>query len=1125
MNNRRDFFNFKPNLRTVLLIHSCVLWSGFTLAQLNANGGYLMGNQVEVGIHNHGHEGTFDLPGSNSRTNSSTEVYLGFVANPQNDSWTNYDGDFFTPGSPENGFGLEINGINYSNNGFDPIAFFGTQYEIPGSLSNYQQNGDCISVQWDGSINNVAIKLIYSLNVTQLYYTTEVTITNNTGAALSDVYYYRNLDPDNNEELNFDYATQNTIVAQPIPGCEKALVSATQSSPWNSYIGLAAVGPDFRVSYGGFSNRDASDIWNATGLTGTVGTSSLGDEAISLAYKISTLAAGASETFQFGVILDQNQIDAALASFYFFDYSGGGGVPTFCVPQVDTVFTCAGIPTTISVEGPNTAGYNWVWTPATDLSTTSGPVTEASPNLTTTYTVTGTATGGCISGAIVKQIVVDLNAGPEIEIIDPGSQCGTFDLTTLVVNDLNNTPGTVTEFYGVVPDSADQTVGIWPGNFMSSGDNVYVMIGDPVSGCFAVQQVIIDFGGTGSAGLDSTNAFCNIAGTVIDLDTYLTTGLGVNGVWSETTVPASGQFNVTSAIFNTNNLAGTYTFEYFVAGVSGCPDDASDFTITLFAQPIADFEYIVNGQSSANGLTSACISNPINFDNNSTVTGGGGVITANTWDYGNGNGSTVANPTYQYPATGTYTIELTVETNQGCTDTYSMPITITTAPTMSILTGTPSCYEFTDGSLTVNTAGGGPYTYIITNSVGTQINMANTNTVNNIGTGWYYLNVDDGSGCAGIDSVFISQPNQIDIDLNISQPLCYGYNTGLAFVDTVYNHTGNYDDVSFFWNPNPNGLNGLGEDSCVQLGPGSYALTINDVSGCSNVFDFVIAYPDSLYFVQLGVEPAYCRQFYYQSGNGVVFAAASGENPNYSYLWTNLTTGATTSNTTWGGLNPGDYQILVTNNQGCTLTETVTVDSLNPLADFEMSSADFTTLYEGTAPVDVHFVNQSLYYANPNDPNADTTFFWNFNYDNSTWIISHDINETYDSTYSEGGVYDVCLVAINKNGCSDTLCKKLIIYDPLQFTPINIFTPDGDGINDEFTFINFADAVAEFNCVIIDRWGIQMFEMTNISDTWDGKDKNGDLCTDGVYFYTYSGTADNGDSFEGQGTVQIINGK
>lgn len=1093
------------------------------IAQINPNGGYLMGDVVEIGVHNHGHEGAPNLTGSHARTNSTSDVYFGFVANPQNDGWTNYDGDFFTPGSPENGFGLEINGVNYSNNGVNVVSFIGTQYEIPGSLTNYEQNGDCISLQWDGSVNNVGITIVYSLNVTQLYYTTEVTLTNNTGSTLNNLYYYRNLDPDNNQSINFNYSTTNTIVSQPEPGCEKALVSATQSTPWNSYIGLAAIGPQFRVSYGGFSNRDASAIWDGTGgLTGTPGSSSLDDVAISLAYKINSLPAGASETFEFSVILDQNQIDAAISSLYFFEFLGGSGLPpAYCEPTVDTVFTCAGIPTTISVEGPNTGDYTWTWSPTTDLSTTTGVSTQASPNSTTTYTATGTPVGTCISGDIIKEIVVDLTAGPEIEITDPGPQCGSFDLDDLVITDPNNTPGTVIEFYGVIPDSADQVAGIWPTNTINPGDVVYVMIGDPVGGCYAYEQIIIDFGGSGAAGEDSTISMCNVDGTILDLDDYLTAGSA--GVWSETTGSPSGQFNTSTAVFNGNGLAGTYSFEYFVAGVGGCPDDEAIVTVNLFAVPVADFEYIVNGQSSADGLTSVCISNLINFDNNSIAGGGGAVITVNDWDYGNGDGSASANPTYTYPSTGNYTIELTVTTNQGCTDSFTLPIEITTAPTMAINNGIPSCFGFNDASVTVNTAGGGPYTYIITNSSGTVLNPTGTNTVNNIGSGWYYFNVDDGSGCAGVDSIFIPNPPQLDVDLVVTQPLCYGYNTGSAIADTVYNYNGSYNGISYHWNPNPTGANGLGEDSLMNLEPGEYILTLNDQNGCSRTFDFEIAYPDSLYFVELGTHPASCRMFYYQNGQGIVYAAASGDNPNYTYTWTNLQTGATSNNTTWGGLNPGDYQILVEDTKGCTLTAVVTVDSLNPVADFEMTSPQFTSEYYGTAIVDVNFVNQSTGFSNPNDPNTDTTFFWHFGFESEPWILSQDYFETFDTSYTVGGTYNVCLVALNSNGCSDTLCKPVVIYDPLLFVPINVFTPDGDGINDDFSFQYHSQAVSEFTCTIVNRWGIVVKEMNDITDSWDGTDKNGSVCNDGVYFYTYRVVADNGTVVEGQGTVQILN--
>jgi len=445
-----------------------------------------------------------------------------------------------------------------------------------------------------------------------------------------------------------------------------------------------------------------------------------------------------------------------------------------------------------------------------------------------------------------------------------------------------------------------------------------------------------------------------------------------------------------------------------------------------------------------------------------------------------------------------------------------------------ITSSNPSCFGFSDGSATINTSNAtGNQTFVITDSQGNVVNVANSNTANNLSGGWYYLNVTDEFPCNYLDSVFLVDPLQIDIDLDITDPLCYGVPTGLAVADTVYNYQGAYGQISYFWAPNP-GQNGIGEDSLVNVGGGDYTLIINDENGCTETFDFTITYPDSLFFQELGSDPAFCRQLQFQSGNGVVFAAASGGTPDYDYTWTNLQTSATTNNTTWGGLNPGDYQITVTDNNNCLLQQTITLDSLNPQASYDIASPQFLTagICEGTAVVDVTVSNQSSNYANPNNPNADTTFFWNFNYDPLNpglgWLISHDETEVFDTSYTTGGTYEICLVALNKNGCSDTTCKEIVVFDPLSFTPPNVFTPNGDGSNDEFTFEFYAKAVVEFSCVIVDRWGRVVAEFNSITDSWNGQNAAGNMCPDGVYFYTYEGVAENGDELKGQGNVHLL---
>ena len=853
-------------------------------------------------------------------------------------------------------------------------------------------------------------------------------------------------------------------------------------------------------------------------------------------------------------------------------------------PTTYSQLTC----TQYTVTGPSSSGYNLTQDPACAICGTGtnapwdgadcagalvftaiAPTTSMAMGFTSVNTA-DFATVSIDGGGVMN--IIGTNCGVAGNVIGP-YQCGgpygdvfitvtsTLPFTTVTVLNTGCSSGWVAACPGGIPNAgADDLVnpicsgttdldlllsgadagGVWAetttsGQF-NTGTGVFNVAGltpgtynftYTVTNCGStdVANFSVQVGGGGVAGADNSANFCGGSIPTFNLNTLLS-GADAGGTWVETT--SSGQFNPTTGILNTVGLpGGVYNFTYTLVGILPCPTDVANFSVTISPGPIAAFDYFVNGQSSANGPITACISNPITFDNNSTIPSPG-TITINDWDFGNGDGSSLVNPlAYNYSSPGTFIITLTVESALGCTDEISIPIEITNGPTLTITQNDPTCYQFADGSLSINTGGGGPYTYIITNAAGTVLNLGNTNAANNLSTGWYYLNVDDGTACAGTDSVFIDQPDQLDITLNLVQPLCYGVPTGYAFVDTVINYTGNYNNIAYFWNPNPVGLNGIGKDSCLQLGPGDYALTINDQNGCSRVFDFNISYPDSLYFVQLGSDPAYCRMFGYQSGNGVVYAAAAGGTPDYFYGWTNLGTGASTGNTTWGGLNPGTYIVTATDDHGCSIDATIVLDSLNPIADFDATSAQFLTtgVLEGTAVVDVHFVNQSLYFANPNDPNVDTTFFWNFNYDNINWIISQKVEETFDTSYGLGGTYTVCLVALNKNGCSDTLCKDIVIFDPLLFTPVNIFSPDGDGVNDVFTFINYAQAVTEFNCVIVNRWGEVIYEITNINGSWDGNTKKGKPCPDGIYFYTYKGTAENRDTFEGQGTVQIINSK
>ncbi|MCC7453834.1 MAG: hypothetical protein IT222_06695, partial [Crocinitomix sp.] len=181
---------------------------------------------------------------------------------------------------------------------------------------------------------------------------------------------------------------------------------------------------------------------------------------------------------------------------------------------------------------------------------------------------------------------------------------------------------------------------------------------------------------------------------------------------------------------------------------------------------------------------------------------------------------------------------------------------------------------------------------------------------------------------------------------------CFGACDGTAEVE--------YEGDSFYSYLWDEAAGGGVESSVTGLCPGTYSVSITDEFGLVVILYATITEPPPLLLSEFGYDPAYCRLFDYQSGNGVVFGAATGGTPDYTYKWTNLETGDWVSNTTWGGLNPGIYEFTVTDKNGCVLTQLIEVDSLNPIADFTITLDQLKTDCDAVIPVDIMFTNNSL---------------------------------------------------------------------------------------------------------------------------------------------------------------------
>lgn len=282
------------------------IFSFNSTAQLVDGNAYMKGDYVEIAISDRGKEGAEAIDDTTYHfRGGALAIPWGFVANPQMDGWVDYNGDFFTPGTPECGFGLTYTLMgeeySYSNNY--------NVFEIPGSIIDFTETVDSVSVTWEGQVDSLQISLRYDLKKDELLYTTTVSLNNLGSETFTDVYYYHNFDPDNNQPIGGTFTTINTIESQSEMADDSVIVSAKQYLPWLSEVILLADGADWKGAYGGFSNRNGNYIWNGImGLTTTEGDSLMADQAIALAHKTESIAPGktTATVFSFGTAFSRD---------------------------------------------------------------------------------------------------------------------------------------------------------------------------------------------------------------------------------------------------------------------------------------------------------------------------------------------------------------------------------------------------------------------------------------------------------------------------------------------------------------------------------------------------------------------------------------------------------------------------------------------------------------------------------------------------------------------------------------------------------------------------------------------------------------------------------------------------
>jgi hypothetical protein len=221
------------------------------------------------------------------------------------------------------------------------------------------------------------------------------------------------------------------------------------------------------------------------------------------------------------------------------------------------------------------------------------------------------------------------------------------------------------------------------------------------------------------------------------------------------------------------------------------------------------------------------------------------------------------------------------------------------AVTSSSVITNASCFGDASGSIAITAAGGtAPYTYAWSDGQTTDI-------ATGLVAAAYSVTITDANGCSLVSGGSIGQPLAVATSSVITNASCFGDVNGSIAITA----TGGTAPYTYIWN------DGQTMATATGLIAAAYDVTVTDANGCSLVSGGAIGQPLAITLTATSVSDTS------SAGIGTASVTAGGGTAPYTYAWSD---GQTTDIAT--GLMMGTYTVTVTDVNGCTETETVTVD-------------------------------------------------------------------------------------------------------------------------------------------------------------------------------------------------------
>ena len=346
-----------------------------------------------------------------------------------------------------------------------------------------------------------------------------------------------------------------------------------------------------------------------------------------------------------------------------------------------------------------------------------------------------------------------------------------------------------------------------------------------------------------------------------------------------------------------------------------------------------------------------------------------------------------------------------------------------------------------------------------------------TQTIWALDTGWYYVYCTLESMDVVKDSTWVFFQN-VQIDMVDTILTCYTYPVTLCVEP---------DTLMYSWSSNdPDLFIEYDTAACVDVIPKldttTVYVSITDSLGIMTCIDSVQIwlYPrmyfDEVNQINMGC-PGTCK--------GQLQVLVSGGLPPYSYIWP--TTTPIQYDSIVFGLCEQDYLIEVTDQYMCVR------DTMLPVKVFDMPEVQIIRdpedeIYIQNPVVNFSFENLSI--------DSLEVIDWNWDFGDSTYTKEEMPVKVFDQVRT----YDVWLKYTTGDECIDSVTMQVVIGEAQLVIP-NVFTPNGDGINEIFQITDLEKYISN-ELKVFSRYGKRVYSQKNYQSDWDG----GGL-SQGVYFY------------------------